>query len=683
MKKLMKRIIPLVIVVMMLVPLVAQASSATVTYKDGDNVVTDASGKVLPRDVFVKDGSLLAYWNTEPDGSGENIAPGTEVTGDITLYPVWIENAYRLIFDANTSAGGGPNTNISNTQGLYQLEYIVMKDEEFQVPYGLNWFKAPGRTFSYWTARVPNTDEYGWMSANPKVTNLIPVGQEITFYAYYVRTLTTASEDLDKTIIRVTKIEEDLIALTNRVTALEEDMIRNYAEHAELLNEINNIAQQILNLPDYGDDITEINNRINALTSNLSALQNTVNSHTEMLNTLNELFAALDLRVTQIQNAITEIYNDIADLQAKDIQIEGQITDLQNKDVELLNEINNLKALIAEINSYNYNERIVAIENYIANLEIPEIDYSRIEALERQIQNILNNPTEIDYSRIEELERLIAELTNMPGVDVTRIETIENKITEILNTPVDNSRVEELESELAKVKEQLAGMKSGASEPVNVVNNVDARTFVTSDLSSLKDDINTLKEFASRSGSNISSAEIERLYERLLAVATANNASGQSNTEVIVLRDEVSSLPTAAPVINVPAPTVIESTNPAEGGNTYITNNYYYGTEETTEPVSNDTGLTVNARVVDEDVDGENDIRRTTVFGDEVNNLSDLLDILRQLVLVHTIGVLFFILLTVATVSYFLWRVNQKKKEDEEKEEETEATNNNQEVREG
>ena len=140
MKKLMKRIIPLVIVVMMLVPLVAQASSATVTYKDGDNVVTDASGKVLPRDVFVKDGSLLAYWNTEPDGSGENIAPGTEVSSDITLYPVWIENAYRLIFDANTSAGGGPNTNISNTQGLYQLEYIVMKDEEFQVPYGLNCF---------------------------------------------------------------------------------------------------------------------------------------------------------------------------------------------------------------------------------------------------------------------------------------------------------------------------------------------------------------------------------------------------------------------------------------------------------------------------------------------------------------------------------------------------------------
>lgn len=134
---------------------------------DSTVAVENADGFRVKYHTFVK-------WNTEPDGSGTDYAPGDPLGlgNSVTLYAQWKADTYQVQYDKNGSSVTGDVPD--SVSGTY--------DQTFLVPGGGN-LKKPGSYFAGW-----NTEPDGSGNDYVPTGNDYHFHENITLYAKWVDT---------------------------------------------------------------------------------------------------------------------------------------------------------------------------------------------------------------------------------------------------------------------------------------------------------------------------------------------------------------------------------------------------------------------------------------------------------------------------------------------------------------
>jgi uncharacterized repeat protein (TIGR02543 family) len=102
------------------------ANNYTITYRGNgntggavgpDTVGIDGSTVTIDNNTgsLVKTGYRFNGWNTAANGNGTNYEEGTstQITGNLTLYAVWVALSFTITFDGNTSTGGSVPTSVT------------------------------------------------------------------------------------------------------------------------------------------------------------------------------------------------------------------------------------------------------------------------------------------------------------------------------------------------------------------------------------------------------------------------------------------------------------------------------------------------------------------------------------------------------------------------------------------
>ena len=105
---------------------VAVVTNYTITYRGNgntggavgpDTVGADGSTVTIDNNTgsLVKTGYRFNGWNTAANGTGTNYEEGTstQITGNLTLYAVWVALSFTITFDGNTSTGGSVPTSVT------------------------------------------------------------------------------------------------------------------------------------------------------------------------------------------------------------------------------------------------------------------------------------------------------------------------------------------------------------------------------------------------------------------------------------------------------------------------------------------------------------------------------------------------------------------------------------------
>ena len=138
-------------------PQVEQAKNIIETGDDSKGTVT------------VPDGYDWAGWCTKDGDSYIRYNFDTEVTGDIELYPYWInKSGYSVTYNLNGGKGNAPEDSRKYAENSYA---DIMTAKEITAP--------KGKTFLYWGTKQDGTGEKAYPGGKLKVT------RDITLYAIY------------------------------------------------------------------------------------------------------------------------------------------------------------------------------------------------------------------------------------------------------------------------------------------------------------------------------------------------------------------------------------------------------------------------------------------------------------------------------------------------------------------
>lgn len=119
--------------------------------------------------VTVPDGYDWAGWCTKDGDSYIRYNFDTEVTGDIELYPYWInKSGYSVTYNLNGGKGNAPEDSRKYAENSYA---DIMTAKEITAP--------EGKTFLYWGTKQDGTGEKAYPGGKLKVTG------DITLYAIY------------------------------------------------------------------------------------------------------------------------------------------------------------------------------------------------------------------------------------------------------------------------------------------------------------------------------------------------------------------------------------------------------------------------------------------------------------------------------------------------------------------